>query len=332
LYACNFREEPDPGPVTPIYKESPVSLLTAIQQACNEMGLVPPVGLIGNTDPTYQQILALAIREGNEFASMGSPWTGWPELRKECTFSLNPAGPYTGTIAGGSNVLTNLSSTTGLAIGYGISGSNIAQSATIAAINPGVSVTMSIAASGTATLANQAINFGQIAYPLPSDYAYMISQTNWDRNFRWQMLGPLDAQEWQTLVSGISPGGPRLRFRIMNNLFYVQPLPGPGQTDQIVFEYISNAWCTSQAGAPQSSWQADTDAYVFPEDLLTLGLIWRWRRAKGLDYAEEKLTYDRAVERRLSRSGGVRAVPLNASGHGVRLLNPQNVPDTGFGS
>jgi hypothetical protein len=160
-----------------------------------------------------------------------------------------------------------------------------------------------------------------------------ISASMWDRNFRWQMLGPISAQEWQTIVSGICPVGPRIRFRVMGNKFYIQPPPGPTQTDVIAYEYISNAWCTDSTGAtPQSNWAADSDLYLWPEDTLVLGLKWRFLRAKGLDYGEEKQTYDRAVERQIARSGDNRSLPLNAESFGIRLLSGWNVPDTGFGT
>lgn len=170
------------------------------------------------------------------------------------------------------------------------------------------------------------------AYSLPSDYDFMIPQTAWDRSFRWQLLGPLSAQEWQVLQSGISPVGPRLRFRIIGNAVHFQPVPGATQTDAIVFEYISNAWCQSAAAVAQTAWTADTDTFVLDDDLMELGLKWRMLRAKGLDYSEERQAYDRRMDQLVARDSGNRTLPLNAEAGETRLINQANVPDTGYGS
>ena len=309
-----------------------MSLLSAVAQACNEMGITAPAALVGSTDPQAQQLLALATREALDFFRLEGPWMARPRIRKEYTFNLVPVGPFTGTVTGGSTTISSLSSVAGLVVGYGISGNNIAASATIVSIGAN-SVVMSIAASGTATTAGVSINFGQIAYDLPSDYDFMISQTNWDRNFRWQMLGPMSPQEWQTIISGISPVGPRIRFRLMGGKFYIQPLPGAGQTDQIVFEYASNAWCTDSTGVTyRSAWAADTDLYLFNEDTLACGVKWRFRAAKGLEYSQEFQNWQTNTSRDIAREGGSRSLPLNASNNILRLLNSQNVPDTGFGT
>src|SRR6185369_1139023 len=120
-----------------------------------------------------------------------------------------------------------------------------------------------------------------------------VNATQWDRNFRWPMLGPLSPVEWQVIVSGISPIGPRIRFRIVDSKMEIQPLPGTAQTDQIAYEYVSNAWCTASDGTPNVAsggvckFAADTDLYLWPEDTLKFGIKWRFLRAKGLDYSQE---------------------------------------------
>lgn len=307
-----------------------MTLLTIVQDAMNELGLTAPGTVIGNTDPQIVQFLALANREGKEFAAMPGGKSGWPEMRKEYTFALVPVGPYTGDVTKGSTTIANLSSVSGIVANtFGVSGTGIYQSAMVTSVGAN-SVVLSIPASATGT--GVSLQFGQVAYALPSDLGFFISATFWDRNFRWQMLGPLSAQEWQVIQSGISPVGPRLRYRIMDGLFYIQPVPGSSQTDQIAFEYISTSWCNSAGGTGQAKWTADTDTYLWPDEIATLGLKWRYLRAKGLDYAEEYRTWDMACQRQLARSGGSRSLPLNATSGNVNLLSSNNVPDTGFGA
>ena len=217
-----------------------------------------------------------------------------------------------------------------LQVGYGVTMNGVPNASVVTSVGVN-SVVINQPATVTAT--GTSVSFGKVAYDFPSDWQFFLSQTQWDRNFRWQLLGPLDAQEWQVLKSGISPTGPRRRFRIMGGKFYIDPVPSAQENGYtLVTEYITNTWCTSSGGTLQTEWAADTDTYLLDEDSFILGVKWRWKAAKGLPYAEERAAYEAQAMRAGSRAGGARALPLNASASGLRLLNNQNVPDSGFGS
>lgn len=310
-----------------------MTLLTIIQDACAELSLAIPQTVVGNRDPQVSQLLALSNREGMEFAGMQGQWSGWPELRQEYLFQLVPAsggnnGVYVGNTTINSNVLTGFTSTTGILVGYGVSGGSILTGAIVSAVSP-TTVTLNTPANATSTAQN--FSFGQIAYNLPADIQMFIAATWWDRNFRWQMLGPISAQEWQTIVSGICPVGPRLRFRVMDGQMWIQPPPGAQQTDTVAYEYTSTNWCKSSTGTSQPRWSADTDTYAWPEQTQVLGVKWRFLRAKGLDYTEEVRTYENAVQRQIARSGGNKTLALNSREYGQHLLGWANIPSTGFG-
>lgn len=313
-------------------------LLSIIQDACNELVLTAPNTVIGNTDLQIQQLLALSNREGQEFVKLRGPWDGWQELNKVYSFNLVPVGPYTGTLTPNSNVITNMSSTANLAVGYGIAGTGIYAAATITNINAAMNqITMSTPTSATSVTNDVSLNFGQIAYPLPADLQHFQSATAWDTNFRWQLLGPLSVQEQEVIERGISPVGPRIRYWLQDGKFNIQPLPGLTQFDLISMRYISNAWCTQADGTPRAAvggvcrWGADTDKYIWPDDVMVLGIKWRFLRAKGLPYDEEYDTWASARDVQLATSGSSRNLPMNATANGIRLLSNQNVPDTGFG-
>ena len=308
------------------------SLLQLVDAAAGEIGLSQPTQLVGNTNTDAVQMLALANRQGVEQAREGNAWGGWPDLRKSFTFSLNPVSGFTGTITSGSSTITGLNTTTGIVVGYGIVASGIPLSGTVVSINAASSsVTMSAPATGSYT--GTSISFGQIIYPGPTDLGWYMPQTGWDANFRWQLLGPLDEQEWDVLQYGISPAGPRIRFKIQAGQIYVNPCPSATQKDLIAFQYISNAWCkNATTSVGQSVFALDTDLLLIDEDVFIMGMKWRLLRAKMLNYQQEYKDYTRALDRVKARAGGSRSLPLNASQDGIRLLNNQNVPDSGFGS
>lgn len=326
------------------FSSGKLTLLQIIQQVYNELslGVSPPQSIIGNPDQQVIQLLSLANREGNNFYNQGfGTGSGWQELRREQLMTINAVSGLTGTFTPGSNIITNVTpnpTTAGVTTLMQAYDTNAMPVETNVTAVGSSTITISNNSTATAVLNNESFFCGQATYSLPTDFAYFMSQTWWDRNFRWQLLGPLDAQEWQVLKSGISPTGPRRRFRIYNNTFNIDPVPGFSSSDNgsiEVFEYYSNGWCQSTGGTSgtiQSVWTADTDNYCLDDQSMILGIIWRYLRAKRLSYDEEQLTYDLLAERLMARNGGTRSLPLNASASGIRLLNNQNVPDTGFGS
>lgn len=303
-----------------------MSLLTIIQTACDELGIVRPALVAGNVDNQIRQLMALANREGQELAERPE---GWQMLRKVFTFNTNGVKGFTGNVTSGAAKITGLSSTTGIQVGMTAVSTGVPIGATVLSVDSASQVTLNTPSIGSYTGAS--MTFGFEAYALPADLLYIIPQTAWDRSYRWQLMGPMEAQEWQVLKSGITPTGPRRRFRIMGGKIWLDPVPSDS-TSLMAFEYYSNAWCQSAANASQTSFQADTDTALVPEELITLGVKWRFLRAKGLSYDEERDAYDRAVERAMSRDKTTRILPLNAQNTGNRLLNAANVPDTGFGS
>ncbi len=329
-----------------------MSLLTICQQAMGEIGLGQPTQVIGSGDARVVQAAALVNRAGLELRDATEAAGYWPVIRKQFLFNLLGIGPFTGTFSYNSNVITGVvfdGSGTGLSgvqVGWQISSQYVLNDTMVTAINTGAgTVTMSQNSTITeaeATATDTQLAFGQEAYPGPADLNYFIPQTGWDRNFRWQLLGPIDAQEWQVVKSGISPVGPRLRYRLMAGQIYVNPAPyvptGASSpiSDLIAMEYASIYWAapTGTSGQPtQALMQLDTDiSLAFPEDLLVKSLKWRMLKAIGSAYAEEFDEYDDSVNRTSGRSTMPRNLPLNARASGIRLLNSQNVPDTGFGS
>jgi hypothetical protein len=111
---------------------------------------------------------------------------------------------------------------------------------------------------------------------------------------------------------------------------YLNPMPA--ESGQLfAYDYFSNAWCESASGVPQSLWTADTDVYKLDEDCFIQGIKWRFLRAKGLDYAQEKMDYQDDCIRVMARDGGNRDLPIAGGTYGARFLNDDNIPETGFG-
>lgn len=306
------------------------TFLTLVQQACSEIGIAKPSQVIGSTDDQAIQLLALANREGRDFSQLANKNGGWQELYKEYAFTTSIVTGQTGTTTNGSAVITNIPSTAGIIAGsWAVTGAGIPSAALISSVDSGTQITLTIPCTASGTTV--ALSFGKIGYAMPSDFSYFIIQTFWDGSYRWQLLGPLEAQEKDVIKWGISPVGPRRRFWIRNNLIYLNPIP-TNSTDVIAFDYYSKAWCSSATGTAQTGWAADNDVYNLDEECFVLGLKWRFLRAKGLDYSQEYNDYELVTARVKARNGAGRDLPINSQSMRLRLLSDANVPDTGFGS
>lgn len=137
---------------------------------------------------------------------------------------------------------------------------------------------------------------------VPSDFGRAIPDTIWNYTEREPMLGPLEPQDWQALKAGLV-GPPDLYFRIRGGDFLILPAPPVGQ--DIRFEYVSTWWVDTNGdgAADASAFASDTDAPVLSDELLTLGVMWRWLKRNRLPYGDEFAEYTVQVNQAIARDG-----------------------------
>lgn len=307
------------------------TFLQLVQKACDEIGISEPSTVVSGADDTSRQLLALSNREGKQFSQLANKSGGWQKLHKEYTFTTQGVGSITGNTTIGSAVISGMNTVAGIVVGMVATGNGISYGPQVTVLSIGI-LTVTLSANITETQTAGSFTFGVDNYALPSDFEYFIQKTFWDGSYRWQLLGPLEAQEKQILRYGISPVGPRRRFWIRNNLFYLNPVP-TNNTDIMAYDYFSNAWCLGGDGMTyQSSWASDSDTYLLDEDCFVMGLKWRFLASKGLNYTQEKQDYEEECTRILGRDGAERDLPLNAQSlSSINLLSDANIPDTNFG-
>jgi hypothetical protein len=165
---------------------------------------------------------------------------------------------------------------------------------------------------------------GTASYALPSGFDAFIKETVFNRTRRRRMYGDLTPEQWQetqsSLVTMVNPA-----FRIRANLFYISPTPTSIET--ITYEYLSKNWCQSDALVGQSAWAADTDTGILDEELMTLGLKWRWKKSKGLDYAEDFTSYEIRVAKAILDDGARVRIDTSNSDRD-RVPRAPQVPET----
>lgn len=96
----------------------------------------------------------------------------------------------------------------------------------------------------------------------------------------------LSRAEWGSLTA--TEGTPRY-FLLEEDDMTLWPYLANAAT--VTVAYQSKYWCSNGTDA----WAADTDTALIDEGLLLKGLIVRWRRQKGMEYADLEAEYEAAL-------------------------------------
>lgn len=162
---------------------------------------------------------------------------------------------------------------------------------------------------------------------VPEDFDRFIPNTMYNRSRLRIVAGPLTAQEWQDL-KGRSAVVVYDAFRQRGNALLFQPVPTAGQV--YAYEYISKYPVVSQDGATfRRTFADDNDAPLLDDELVTLGVMWRFLRAKGLDYSEAFRSYELMKKQLMARDGGQRGVNLAKNADPLSPRYPL-VPDSNW--
>lgn len=169
---------------------------------------------------------------------------------------------------------------------------------------------------------------GTASYDMPDDFRAFANMSQWDRTNMRQLVGPASGQEWQWLKGSIGAGATIDRwFRQQGTSIVIHPTPTV-TGDTIAFDYYSKNWITKQSDdTTVSAWTNDNDTSLLDEDLLTLGLKWRFLQSKGMPFEPEYKEYEAMLDE--ARADQTAKRVINLSPH---RMNWNGLPDTGFGS
>ena len=167
---------------------------------------------------------------------------------------------------------------------------------------------------------------GTATYAMPTDFRAFSNLSQWDRTNSRALVGPASGAEWQWLKGDAAAGATIDRwFRIEGSNLVIHPTPDV-TGDTIAFDYYSKSTVTKQLDSSYVvEWTSDNDTSRLDEELLTVGLKWRFLQAKGLPYEPEYKEYSALIEEALADNGGKRMINMG------RSINISNLPDRGFG-
>ncbi|MGT2444474.1 phage adaptor protein [Ensifer adhaerens] len=71
-----------------------------------------------------------------------------------------------------------------------------------------------------------------------------------------------------------------------------------------IVDYVSSNWIMKNVGGEAAAWSADDDTTLFPERLLVKGVLWRWKRQKGLSYDDNLAEFEADLVQELNADRG----------------------------
>jgi hypothetical protein len=298
------------------------TMLELVQQVTAELNLAVPTYVAGNTNQDVQQILALMNRAGYDLIKEHN----WQALELEYRF-YTTAITTTCDTTNNSYLLNNIPSTAGLDNTYSIVGTSVPQDTYVDTVLTANSLNTTQLSSATSV--GGTVTFSKTIYPLPPDYETITDNTHWDKTKHWQMLGPVDAQQWQWLKSGYISTGPRVRWRILGNQFEIWP---PYSTlEYLGFEYRSKGWARSAAGAVKNSFTVDTDTAVLDDAIIVLLTKLKYFQIKSFDTTALQQDYSRYLSVAKANDKGSATLSFAPQPSAV-LIGWANIPDSNYGS
>lgn len=164
---------------------------------------------------------------------------------------------------------------------------------------------------------------------LPADFRKLIINTAYRTNDFWRVRGSLTASQWQrqrNIQLGLLDN---YALRIGGNPRTLRLVPTPQTDTDLVYEYTTKNFVAGEDATAKEAFVLDTDAPVVDEALFQMGLKWRIKHAKGLDYAEDFNSYMMARERTYAEELALDTICVGSMA--VEGIAPGYVPDNGFG-
>lgn len=164
----------------------------------------------------------------------------------------------------------------------------------------------------------------------PANYLRAIPETFWNDTTARQIGGPLNEEEW-ALANGASVTSSIQQYA-MFRYDGLHLYPVPTSADTITYDYVINTPALAVDGTTyKTAFSVDTDAYLLDDELLTLGMVWRYLKTKGRDYAEALRDYEFALAGFATAARTPRTLSIAPSEDSAWLGAP-NIPDSGFGA
>jgi len=173
---------------------------------------------------------------------------------------------------------------------------------------------------------------GTAQYALPADYRKFLQETVFDQTRFYQLKGSLSAGEWQRTKALNLGSLSTQRVRIYGSPLKLNIIPTPNAVNTVVFEYLTKNFALHADNTETTIFSADSDVPLIDEALIRMGLKWRIKHAKGLEFSADLAEYEAVVAREFAAALAQPALGVGYSRHDNVPLTQGYTPENGFGA
>lgn len=172
---------------------------------------------------------------------------------------------------------------------------------------------------------------GQAEYDLPSNYRKILQDTVFERSRYYQMRGSLSAHEWQRTKALNLGSMSTARVRVWGNAGKIHIIPTPVSVEEVVFEFLTKNFAANAGNEGILRYSADADTALIDEGLIRMGLKWRIKHAKGLEFSADLAEYEAVVTREFASALAQPHIPVGFRRNADVPLTEGYTPENGFG-
>lgn len=142
-----------------------------------------------------------------------------------------------------------------------------------------------------------AVSSGETYKAIPSDFHRLIQGGAITLATGRPVMPVKGADQWRFL-SAVPSTSPHYFIKASQFLF------SPALSSAATIAYVSKNWVLSNT-SELDAFATDDDTVQFPEPLLALGILWRYRRSKGLQYEDIEAEFEAELAREIRADRGV---------------------------
>lgn len=168
---------------------------------------------------------------------------------------------------------------------------------------------------------------GTVDYTLPSDFRRLARDplAVYETTTTRRAAVPVATDGEWTHLNQIGTAGAQRYYRIRgyDGAFEIDLFKAPSSSVSVTVSYVSNLWMASSGGTAGSAWTDEADVLLFPRRLIETGVVWRFRKRKGLVYDDVMAEYEALLARYQQDARNIRTI---AFGDGDTPYKPMRVP------
>lgn len=168
---------------------------------------------------------------------------------------------------------------------------------------------------------------GSEDYALPSDFKRLMRDPMavYETTTTRRAGVPVMNEGSWTHLENIGSSGAYRYYRLQgyDENFTIGFFQNPSASVSITVSYVSNLWMATTGGTAGTAFTAATDVLLMPRRVVELGIIWRFKKRKGLPYGDVLGEYEGYLERLANDSRQRKVVSFGESGQEYK---PMRVP------